>query len=119
MTALEPFVAVDAFGARLPHAAVPAEQVVEGSPTTGLMPLGELGGARLGLWEMTAGTMRDIEIDEVFVVLEGEALLVLLAGSEEIARIELRPGVVVRLAAGSTTRWTVGDRLRKLYVAAS
>lgn len=117
MTSLEPFVAVDALALSPDLVAVADGQVVAGSPATGVVSLGDLGSSHLGIWEMSEGTMRDVELDEVFVVLDGEAEVALLAGEDEIGWLELRPGVVVRLTAGMSTRWTVRSRLRKLYVA--
>jgi uncharacterized cupin superfamily protein len=55
----------------VPLAAVPAEQIVSGSPSTGAVDLDEDMG--IGVWEMTVGAMRDTEIDEVFVVIAGDA----------------------------------------------
>lgn len=72
--------------------------------------------AEVGVWEMTVGTMRDIEIDAVFVVIEGEATVTLLNGDAPTKTIHLRPGTVCRLTAGMATRWSVPSRLRKLYI---
>ena len=46
------------------------------------------GGRMIGVWEMSVGAMRDVEADEVFIVL-----------------------------AGASTIWTVRQTLRKVYVA--
>ncbi|WP_369029627.1 MULTISPECIES: hypothetical protein [Streptomyces] len=50
-----------------------------------------MGGAELGLWTLTVDTVRDVEVDEVFVV---------------------------RLHAGERTEWEVRSALRKVYVTA-
>ena len=42
--------------------------MVAGAPTTATLPFAEVGGTEVGLWEITAGTSRDIEVDEVFEV---------------------------------------------------
>ena len=52
----------------LDHEPLPAEEVVDGSPTAAVLTLDTVGGAEVGLWEMTEGTARDTEVDEVFVV---------------------------------------------------
>jgi uncharacterized protein len=114
---LTPFEPVDARTIALDRVAVPAAQVVAGTPATGIATLGGFAGARLGVWEMTAGGMRDTEVDEVFVVIDGEAEVVMHDRGSEVARIALTPGTVVRLAAGSTTEWIVPDRVRKVYLA--
>lgn len=97
------------------HQPLPADQVVDGSPSTATLPLAELpaGGVEVGVWEMTEGTARDSEVDEIFVVLSGEGEVVFEDGSV----VALRPGVAVRLNAGESTRWTVRRTLRKVYVA--
>lgn len=48
----------------------------------------------------------------MFLVLAGEGVVIF----EDGERIELRPGVLVRLYAGDRTRWEITRRLRKVYV---
>lgn len=90
---------------------VPDEQVVDGEPATGWVDLDE----GIGVWEMTPGTMTDIEADEVFVVLSGDATVEFT--DPTLPPIELRPGSVVRLREGMRTVWTVRETLRKVYLA--
>lgn len=59
--------------------------------------------------------MVDIEIDEVFVVVAGEASVTLLDDGRPVRVIQLRPGVVCRLEAGMATLWNVPRVLRKVY----
>lgn len=99
----------------LEHTPVPAEQVLDGAPTTAVQPLTEIRGVEVGVWEMSTGGMRDVEADEVFVVLSGSARVEFADGS---AALDLGPGDVVHLAAGSATVWTVFDTLRKVYLTA-
>lgn len=97
----------------LEHTAYQADDVISGEPTVGSLALGVVGEVEVGLWEMSAGVARDTEVDEVFVVLSG-------AGSVEFEDgevIELAPGVVVALAAGERTVWSITAPLRKVYVA--
>ena len=89
-------VALDLAALPLEFEPVPAAQRTAGEPETGYAVLGTLGEAELGVWEMTTGGMRDVEVDEVFVVLD--------------------PGVLVQLTAGDRTVWTVRQRIRKLVV---
>lgn len=118
MTELEPFVAIDALAAALDHEDVPADQVVAGSPRTGILHLATVTTAQVGIWELTAGTARDVEVDEVFVVIDGHGTVTLETDTGE-EHIELSPGVVCRLAVGMVTRWVVGERLRKVYILGS
>lgn len=97
----------------LEHEAVAADQVVDGNPRTGVAALGKFGGLEVGVWEMTPGVMRDVESDEVFVVLAGSAQIEFDDGSTPLA---VHRGDVVRLARGARTVWTVTETLRKVYL---
>ena len=97
----------------LTHEPLPREELVDGSPTAAVLGLDTVGGAEVGLWEMTEGTARDIEVDEVFVVVSGRGHVTF----EDGQRIDLTPGVAVRLTAGERTVWTVTERVRKIWVA--
>ena len=108
MRLLSPDVTADA----LVHAPLPTQDVADGSPTTAVVTLGTVAGAEVGLWEMTEGTARDTEADEIFVVLSGAGTVRFEDGSE----IALRMGTAVRLNAGETTVWMITERLRKVYV---
>ncbi|GAB4010038.1 cupin domain-containing protein [Nocardioides ultimimeridianus] len=102
---------VDAAAMTVPHDG--ALDVVAGSPTSGAVALGRFGEVEIGIWEITPGIVRDVEADEVFVVLAGEGE-VRFPGGETI---ELRPGSVVRLYAGERTEWEIRSTLRKVYLA--
>ncbi|GAA1782228.1 cupin domain-containing protein [Agromyces lapidis] len=109
----------DATGLALEHEPVPAEQVVAGSPTTAYLALDESEAGEIGVWEMSVGAMRDVEVDEVFVVLAGAATVEFeSAASDGLHRspIVLAPGSVVRLEAGMRTVWTVRENLRKVFI---
>lgn len=121
---------VDALDRTLSHTPVDQAQVADASPTVGHTALFTVGGDsadepcaatwQIGIWEMSAGAMYDVEIDEVFVVLRGDAEIAVLDASGLVAEsIPLRPGVVCRLHAGTRTRWTVRRALRKMYISAS
>lgn len=117
--ALTPGALVAAAEIALPREPVPADQVVEGAPSTGYAVL-DAGGPELGVWEMTPGSMRDVEADEVFIVLHGDATVRFVTAPgmpEPPPSIDLAPGCVVRLSAGMETVWTVRETLRKVYVA--
>lgn len=85
-------------------------------PTTAFADQGTIAGAEYGLWEMSDGTMRDIEADEVFLVISGTGRIAF----DEISQptIELKPGVLVRLKDGMATTWYVDEApLRRLFIA--
>lgn len=102
---------VDATGVAVPQE--PASDVVAGTPSVGVVELGTFRDVELGIWEITPGTVRDVEADEVFVVLEGEGTVRFDSGET----VELRPGSLVRLAEGERTEWEIRTRLRKVYLA--
>ena len=97
----------------LDHEPLPPGDVVSGHPTAAVATLGRLGGREVGVWEMTEGTARDTEVDEVFVVLAGAGTVEF----EDGETLALRPGVAVRLRAGERTTWTVTTPLRKVWLA--
>lgn len=110
---LDPGVLYTASAVPLDLTPVPAGQVVAGAPKTGSLDLDEDMG--MGIWEMTPGAMRDVEIDEVFVVVAGSATVEFI--DPPLPPIELSPGAIVRLESGMQTVWTVRGTLRKVYLA--
>lgn len=110
---MQPNTAIRATALELPHQPVPAEQSVAGDPSTAASTLTEFGGLELGVWEMSIGTMTDVEADEMFIVLSGAATVEFADGTPAL---ELRAGDVGRLAAGAETTWTVTETLRKIYL---
>ena len=105
----------DAAGLVIEHEPVPADQVVDGSPTTGYLALDASDVGEIGVWEMTPGAMRDVEVDEVCVVLSGAATVEF--EHPHASPIVLAPGSIVRLEAGMKTIWTVRETLRKVFIA--
>jgi uncharacterized cupin superfamily protein len=97
--------------ADLPDRLESGTDVIAGSPTASGRTLAIVGAGSVGLWELTPGTVRDEEVDEVFVVLSGSGTV----RFEDGEHICLQPGVVVRLRAGERTEWTITAPLRKLY----
>lgn len=114
LLSMRPNTVVHAGAHPLEHQAVAADQTVNGAPYTAVAKLGEFGGLEVGIWEMTPGVMRDVESEEVFVVLAGSATVEFDDGTTALS---LHPGDVVRLAAGAKTVWTVTETLRKVYLA--
>lgn len=101
---------------------VDAADTVSGTPRQGTADLGTIAGAELGIWELRDGTVTDTEVDEFFVVISGGATIEFLdepAGQGALGSRTVNVGVgdVMRLAAGSRTRWTVEDHIRKVYIA--
>lgn len=98
------------------HEPVPQDQLVEPGTTAAARELGTAAGLdEVGVWEMSVGAMTDIEADELFLVLAGEATLEFL--DPALPTVELRAGILLRLTEGMQTRWSVRSPLRKLYLA--
>ncbi len=110
---LDSALVLQALAIELEHEPVDPEQVVEGAPTSGILALAELDDWEVGVWELTPGTVTDVEVDEIFIVLAGHAILRREDGSET----ELVPGSVGRLEDGEETEWRVLETLRKVYIA--
>lgn len=114
--------AVGATGLDMVLEPVAPADIVSGDPAQGVVELGSIGGAQTGLWELRAGVVTDTEVDELFVVLSGRARIELLEvpdAPEQTGRtVEVAAGDVMRLVAGTRTRWTVEDHIRKVYIAA-
>lgn len=108
---------VDVIAIKLAHAPVAPEQDGGDHPTTGAVGLGVLAGATFGVWEMSIGTMFDVEAEEIFVVIEGRGQVVIdpFGGLPEQA-LDLFPGTLMRLSEGMKTTWTITETLRKVYV---
>lgn len=98
--------------------AVEPGDVVSGAPVQGTAALGALGSTEVGIWELRGGTVTDTEVDEFFVVLSGGATIEFLdADGQTEQTTVVRAGDVMRLVAGSRTRWDVPDHIRKVYLA--
>ena len=103
---------VNASELTLLHSPVPGERALKGAPTAGAVALGEFAGLEVGVWELTPGTVTDVETDELFVVLSGAATVEFV---DEERLVHLGPGSVLRLEEGQRTVWTVTETLRKVY----
>ena len=102
----------DAFTAALDAAELSATDIIAGSPTVSLANLYAAHGVSCGIWEITEGVVKDVEVDEVFVVLSGRGRVEFSSGEV----IDLQPGSVVVLRAGERTVWTIAETLRKFYI---
>ncbi len=107
---------IDVAALHVAHGSVPAEQDGGNAPSTGFAALGVLAGTEFGVWEMSTGTMFDVEAEEIFVVTAGRGSVVIEPfGDMPEQRIELFPGALMRLSEGMETTWTVTETLRKVY----
>ena len=98
----------DATSAALRFTDLPQEKCPDGVLATGVDMLGTTDALEVGVWEHPVGTSTDIETDEVFVVLSGSGRVVLADGRV----LELSPGTVGVLEAGTETTWQIDETLR-------
>ena len=104
-----PIVRVDARAAALEPDPLDADQVVAGDPRTSAFVVARTAqGAESGVWRCTPGTFTDVEVDETFVVIEGRATIAFDGGA-----VDVGPGDVCVLVAGTETVWTVHETLLK------
>jgi uncharacterized cupin superfamily protein len=83
-----------------------------GPPPTWDLALGEVLDHQVGVWQVGPGTIRDVEADELFVVVRGRAHIQL----DDATVLDVAPGTVCFLAKGTRTTWQVHETLRKVYV---
>lgn len=102
-------------GAIVSLAPVPAEQIDYGNPRQGVLDLGTVGNVEAGIAELRDGAVLDTVSDEVFVVISGGATIKLL---DEGRSVDVKTGDVMRLTAGTRTRWIVKDHVRRVFFAA-
>ncbi|GAA1415426.1 cupin [Glutamicibacter uratoxydans] len=109
---------IDAMGIDLNLEPVQAGLLVNGNPGTAVQRLGEIFDVEFGLWEMSEGSMRDVEAEELFIVLSGKASVrVEPVNGFEAEEISLVPGSICHLREGMHTTWVVDQPLRKVYLA--
>ena len=96
------------------HAPLHADRAVTEGVTTGGSSRRSTDQLDVGIWEHSVGVSTDVEVDEVFVVLQGRGRVWFEDGSA----IDLAPGVVGLLHAGDRTTWEIDEPLRKVWVMA-
>jgi len=109
---------MNSFAVHIPDAELEPEpldpaQILAGSPeVTGKVLWEAPDGNRLrGIWQITPGTVADVETDELFVVISGRATVAVEGGPV----LEVGPGDLAVLREGDRTVWTVHETLRKAY----
>lgn len=85
--------------------------VIAGNPVTSSLVLAESDSGERGIWQITPGTVTDVEADEMFVVISGRATIAVEGGPV----FNVGPGDVCILSEGDRTTWTVHETLRKVY----
>lgn len=104
----------DAAAVPLTYRDLPADQIISGTARVGTAELGQLAECNIGIWEMSPSVTTDIEADEFFIVLSGAGTVTFADGSPAM---QLKPGTIGHLSAGTATTWSVTETLRKVYLA--
>jgi uncharacterized cupin superfamily protein len=105
--------AIDAASVNIEMSPVPQETRVAG------IPIPNAGASALdcqfldcGVWEHSVGQSCDVEQDEVFVVIQGNATVI----KSDSSVMHLKPGTIGVLQAGEATTWNVTSPLRKVWI---
>ncbi len=106
----------DALALAIPTEHVPADQVTDGSPGTGSIPLTEWDDRDVGVWVMTPGSMTDVETDEVCIIIAGAGVVHRTLNGVRVEQ-PLIAGTVLQLHSGEETLWIVTETIRKVYLA--
>ena len=64
-----------------------------------------------GVWEMSEGVLKDVEEDEMFVVIKGRATVLI----ENSPTMHLKAGSIGVFQRGNRSTWIVHDKLLKVY----
>ncbi|OZD18268.1 DUF861 domain-containing protein [Rhodococcus sp. 06-156-3C] len=99
---------------KLQQYSIEESRVVDGSPVVSYSKIWQSadGSVTHGLWEMSAGTIRDFRADESFIVISGRATIE-FQNREEVQ--ELTQGSLCVLRKTDPATITVHDTLRKLF----
>lgn len=113
-----PATLIDAANLKLVHEPIESSARLDHSgTTTGLQEITTFGDVEVGVWEMSQGSMRDVEASEIFVVLSGSGTLKILESHGFAAQeFKLHPGALVQLQSGMHTEWRITQTLRKIYL---
>lgn len=88
-------------------------QIISGTPESFALTLGETPGTgeSCGLWQITPGVVRDVEVRERSLILAGRGSVEF----EDGRRVELEPGVVLDFEGGEKTVWKIDQTVFKAY----
>ena len=104
--------AFDALATDVSLTPLPDDQCPGPVVATGATVLARTDAYEVGVWVHEAGVSTDVETDEVFVVIAGRGRVTLENGTV----LELQPGTVGVLYAGSRTTWEIDEPLRKVWI---
>lgn len=96
----------------LTHRPLKAELAITEGITSAVAAVDTEGDIEVGVWEHSVGESTDTEVEEVFVVISGRGTVTCDQGGV----IDLAPGTIGILPAGSRTTWKITETLRKVWI---
>jgi uncharacterized cupin superfamily protein len=105
----------DSHSIELTHRPLSPKLAITEGVTSAVAALDTEGDIEVGVWEHSIGESTDIEVEEVFVVVSGKGTVT----CEQGGVIDLAPGTIGILPAGSRTTWKITETMRKVWITLS
>jgi len=102
----------DSQSIELRHLPIKSGLAVTKGVTSAVSAVDTEGDMEVGVWEHSVGESTDTEVEEVFVVISGRGTVT----CEQGGVIDLVPGTIGILPAGSRTTWKITETLRKVWI---
>jgi uncharacterized cupin superfamily protein len=96
----------------LTHRPLDGNRAITEGVTSAVAVVDTEGDMEVGVWELSVGESIDTEVEEVFVVISGRGTVTCDQGGV----IDLAPGAIGILPAGSSTTWQVTEPIRKVWI---
>ncbi len=102
----------DSHSIELTHRPLKAKLAITEGVTSAVAVVDTEGDIEVGVWEHSVGESTDTEVEEVFVVVWGRGTVT----CEQGGVIDLAPGTIGILPAGSRTTWKITETMRKVWI---
>lgn len=102
----------DSHSIELTHRPLNTKLAITEGVTSAVAVVDTEGDIEVGVWEHSVGESTDTEVEEVFVVVSGKGTVTCDQGGV----IELAPGTIGILPAGSRTTWKITEPLKKVWI---
>ena len=96
----------------LTHRPIKSDLAINEGVTSAVAAVDTEGDMEVGVWEHSVGESTDTEVEEVFVVISGKGTV----NCEQGGVIDLAPGTIGILPAGSRTTWKITETVRKVWI---
>ncbi len=96
----------------LTHRPIKSDRAITEGVTSAVAAVDTEGDMEVGVWEHSVGESTDTEVEEVFVVISGKGTVT----CEQGGVIDLAPGTIGILPAGSRTTWKITETVRKVWI---